>query len=270
MSNCKPSSIQTFEFESHHVRTVTGPDGEPWFVAKEVCDALGLSNSRMATSRLDDDERGTVSIADGIPGNPTTTIVSESGVYRLIFTSRSERATAFKRWLAHDVLPAIRKTGSYTAPSAPPAAPMPALLPAAPGSLQDTVASIVLLGNAMAGVPGLQEGMRWAKTLQTVTLKTGIPTDAFAQLLPASTDPGRLTPTALGKPLGMSAKRINMRLLELGFQRLGEKDRWVLTEAGAEYGEMVPFVGKNGHADYRPMWRAKVRELLQPTAAVSA
>ena len=75
--------------------------------------ALGISNHRDAMRRLADDEKNTVAIADGIPGNPNRTIINEPGVYRLIFTSRVEGAEKFKRWLAHEVLPSIRKTGAY-------------------------------------------------------------------------------------------------------------------------------------------------------------
>jgi prophage antirepressor-like protein len=88
---------------------------EPWFVAKDVCDALDLSNSRKATQRLDGDEKNTVTISDGTPGNPNKTVINEAGLYRLIFTLQKDEAKRFKRWIAHDALPSIRKTGLYAA-----------------------------------------------------------------------------------------------------------------------------------------------------------
>ncbi|WP_205610115.1 MULTISPECIES: P63C domain-containing protein [Myxococcus] len=100
------------------VRVVFGENGEPWFVATDVCSALAISNSRMAVSRLDKDERNTVNIADGNRVNPNVTVISEAGVYRLVFTSRVDGAERFKRWLAHEVLPTIRKTGAYGVPMA--------------------------------------------------------------------------------------------------------------------------------------------------------
>lgn len=100
--------------EFGELRTVV-KDGEPWFVATDVCDALGIGNSRMATDRLDPDERNTVSLTDGTPGNPNKAIVSESGLYTLILGSRKPSAHAFKRWVTHDVIPTIRKTGGYVA-----------------------------------------------------------------------------------------------------------------------------------------------------------
>ena len=81
------------------------------FIAKEVCDILGLKNGRQAVSALDDDEKNTVTINDGIPGNPIRTIISEPGLYSLLGPSRKPEAKAFKRWVNHDVLPKIRKTG---------------------------------------------------------------------------------------------------------------------------------------------------------------
>ena len=101
-------------FEDTEIRIIQ-TDGTPWFVAKDVCDALNHSNSRKATQRLDDDEKNTVTISDGTPGNPNKTVINEAGIYRLIFTSRKDEAERFKRWLAHDVLPSIRKTGRYDA-----------------------------------------------------------------------------------------------------------------------------------------------------------
>ena len=91
-------------------------DGNPWFVAIDVCAALGLDNSREAVSSLDHDEKITVSNPDGNPraGTPhRLTAISEPGLYSLIFRSRKPEAKAFKRWVTHEVIPSIRKTGQY-------------------------------------------------------------------------------------------------------------------------------------------------------------
>jgi prophage antirepressor-like protein len=86
--------------------------GDPWFVAADVCAALDLNNTSMAVSGLDDDERG-VSEVDTRGGKQSVTVISESGLYSLVLRSRKPEAKQFKRWITHDVLPAIRKTGSY-------------------------------------------------------------------------------------------------------------------------------------------------------------
>lgn len=103
--------VQVFDFNESPIRSVMRGD-EPWFIARDVCAALVIKNARQAVSRLGDDEKG-VTNNDTLGGEQKLTIVSEPGVFRLIFTSRSAKAEAFKRWLAHDVLPALRRTGSY-------------------------------------------------------------------------------------------------------------------------------------------------------------
>lgn len=109
------NEIQTFKNDEFgQVRTTT-INGEPWFVGKDVTDILGYSNPRDALAKhVDDDDRNTVAIRDG-KGNPNQTIINESGLYALIIGSKLPAAKKFKRWVASEVLPSIRKTGSYTA-----------------------------------------------------------------------------------------------------------------------------------------------------------
>ena len=107
------NSIQRFDFKGAALRTLTDENGEPWFVAKDVCDVLELSNVGQALARLDDDEKSSITLNDGTPGNPNRAIVSESGLYALVLASRKPEAHEFKRWVTHEVLPQIRKTGGY-------------------------------------------------------------------------------------------------------------------------------------------------------------
>jgi len=106
------STLETFVYGSRQVRTII-VDGEVWFVGKDVCDSLGIENQRNAFARLDDDERNTVHLADGIRGNPNKVIVNEAGLYSLILRSDKPEAKAFKRWVTHEVLPQIRRTGQF-------------------------------------------------------------------------------------------------------------------------------------------------------------
>ena len=108
--------IQIFEnAEFGKIRTIV-IDNEPWFVGKDVAAALGYTNSRKALAdHVDEEDKNTVTIRDGIQGNPNMTAINESGVYALVFGSKLPTARAFKRWVTHEVLPAIRKTGSYHA-----------------------------------------------------------------------------------------------------------------------------------------------------------
>ena len=107
---------KVFNYKGNNVRTLT-KDCEIWFVAKDVCDVLEIKNSRDAVSRLDDDEKNTVVLTDGI-GNPNKTIVNEPGLYTLILGSRKPEAKMFKRWITHEVLPSIRMNGMYVADDA--------------------------------------------------------------------------------------------------------------------------------------------------------
>ena len=106
------NDLQIFENKDFgKVRTVT-LNGAPWFVAADVCRALDIANSRDAVKRLDDDERGVVS-TDTLGGVQEMTVVNESGLYSLVLGSRKPEAKQFKRWITHDVIPTIRKTGGY-------------------------------------------------------------------------------------------------------------------------------------------------------------
>jgi prophage antirepressor-like protein len=100
------------QFENHIVRTVV-IDGAPWWVLADVCAVLELANPRHVAGRLDNDEKSTVAIDDG-QGGPERTIVSEPGLYKLLQTSRKPQAKRFDRWVRHEVLPTIRKTGGYS------------------------------------------------------------------------------------------------------------------------------------------------------------
>lgn len=103
--------------EFGQVRTIT-LDGEPWFVGKDVADALGYSNSRDALARhVDDEDKTSVVIPDtGSNYKSKTTLINESGLYSLVLSSKLPTAKKFKHWVTSEVLPAIRKHGGYMTP----------------------------------------------------------------------------------------------------------------------------------------------------------
>lgn len=105
------SNVRVFDFKDNPVRIID-QDGGPWFVATDVCRVLAISNPRDAVGRLHSDEKGVAS-ADTLGGKQALNIVSESGLYALIFASRKPSAQEFRRWVTHEVLPAIRKTGRF-------------------------------------------------------------------------------------------------------------------------------------------------------------
>lgn len=107
------NNLQVFRNDQFgEIRTIM-KDGEPWFVAVDVCKALEHSNVTMAMERLDDDEKAKLNL--GLSGGDTN-CVNEPGLYSLVIGSRKPEAKAFKRWITHDVIPTIRKHGAYMTP----------------------------------------------------------------------------------------------------------------------------------------------------------
>jgi prophage antirepressor-like protein len=159
------SQLQIFNFGDAEVRT-TLINGEPWWVARDVCGILGLADGRKSVELLDTDERNTVPVIDTIGRMQDTTVVNESGLYALIFKSRRKEAKYFKKWVTSEVLPAIRKTGGYTlAPVARDpvhevdrmAGMMNQLLPALSGRILEVAGTVERQGERLAQVEERQK-----------------------------------------------------------------------------------------------------------------
>lgn len=104
--------LQIFKNNTFGNVRVLEQNGEPWFVAKDVCECLAISKHRDAISRLDADERGSVKV-DTLGGKQEMATVNEYGLYSLVLSSRKPEAKEFKRWITHEVIPSIRKYGSF-------------------------------------------------------------------------------------------------------------------------------------------------------------
>jgi prophage antirepressor-like protein len=111
------TALDIFTYADQQVRTVV-IDGEPWFVGKDVCDVLGITKYRDALGQLDTDERVSVAV-DTLGGVQQMVAVSEAGVLSLALISRSPRVKPFMRWLTHDVVPSIMRTGTYSTTPTP-------------------------------------------------------------------------------------------------------------------------------------------------------
>lgn len=247
-------NIVAFNFESSNVRVVVGENGEPMFVAADVLSTLSLD--RKALERLDDDEKGVNSIHT--PGGPQEmTVVNESGLFNLVLGSRKPEAKRFKRWVTHEVLPSIRRTGSYV--SAASVVPLPTLT-------QDRVSAILSIGEAITRVPGVKPGIAMAATLTVIYENTGLSVESLRKVLPPANDPiCSLNPTQLGERVGMSARAINTRLQALGFQFKNDRDEWELTESGNRWAEALPF-SRNGHSGYQILWNPEVCDVIREVA----
>lgn len=249
-------AIQFFNFESHDVRVVTDINGEPLFVGKDVCQALGYANHSDAIKQHCKGvaKRYPLQTAGGVQ---EVRVLAEPDVMRLIVSSTLPAAVAFERLVFEEILPTIRKTGSYAAPGS--RASMPA-------RTQDRVAALLLLGDAVARVPGVNPGIALAAALTCAHEDTGLPVEALRRALPAANEPlCALNATAIGKLLGPSAKATNQRLAANGFQVRNDRDEWELTEVGYAWGEAMPY-SRNGHSGYQILWNPAVAEELKDAA----
>lgn len=115
------TALDVFHHGSWELRTLL-VDGEPWFVAGDVCAALGLANVSMALRSVDEDALSTAEVTDRLGRTQVVRTVSEPGLYELVFQSRRPEARQFRRWVTAEVLPTLRRTGTYTMAAPPPAA----------------------------------------------------------------------------------------------------------------------------------------------------
>ncbi len=265
------SNLSVFQFQSQTVRTVTDERGEPWFVAVDVCAVLSIGNSRMALGRLDDDERGVSSI-DTLGGPQGMSVVNESGLYSLILGSRKPQAKAFKRWVTHEVLPTIRKTGAYTTrqahelPDRPTLVDLQKLARQSRGLADNSetrVAALICVQKMIAAVPGVKASMAAAVALNVIERETGMNLDAFRAALPRNSEPmATLNSTGLGALIHEPAVTTNRLLERMGLQKRNARGEWELTEAGKQHGEAYPYA--NGrHSGYQILWKHSVAVLLR-------
>jgi prophage antirepressor-like protein len=246
------SSLVPFAFEGRQVRVLTD---EPWFVAADVCAALGVGNVSQALSRLHEDERTLISNeGQDLGGAPSLNLINEPGLYSLVLGSRKPEARRFKRWVTHEVLPAIRRSGRYAVPGVP--SPIPV-------HQQDSVSALLLIGEAVARVPGVRAGIAMAATLTCIQENTGLAMDTLRRALPAAEEPlCSYNATRLGELLRLSARCTNLHLAEQGLRFRNGRGDWELTEAGRRWGEALPFC-RNGRSGYQILWNPAVAEILQ-------
>lgn len=248
------NQLVTFNFESNNVRAYMDEKGEPMFVAADVLSTLSLD--RKALERLDDDEKGVNSIHTH-GGPQDMTMVNESGLFNLVLGSRKPEAKRFKRWVTHEVLPSIRKTGSYAVPGS---------ITALPSPTQDRVNAILSIGAAIAKIPGVKNGIAMAATLTAIHENTGLIVEPLRKVLPAAAEPiCSLNPTQLGEHIGLSARAVNQRLQALGFQFKNDRDEWELSDSGKRWAEALPF-SRHGHSGYQILWNPDVTQVMQEVA----
>lgn len=234
------NELQIFKnSEFGEIRTLI-KDNEPWFVAKDVAQILGYSETAAMNKRLDEDEFISAKL-EGM--NMNSTLINESGLYNAVLGSNKPEAKEFKKWVTSEVLPSIRKTGTYIAPS---------------------VDSKMLYQIAQALEAKEQEN-------QALLLETNAKTQIINELKPKAdyTDAilknkGLVTITQIAKDYGMSGQAMNDLLHELKIQ-YKQSDQWLLyrehQDKGFTHSETIPITRKSGLTDItmQTKWTQKGR-----------
>ena len=234
------TDLQIFNNDRFGQVRIIPVDGELMFVAKDVCDCLEITKHRDAISRLDSDERGSVKL-DTPGGKQDIAAINEYGLYSLVLSSRKPEAKEFKRWITHDVIPAIRKTGSYSVV-------IPQTLPEALRAYADEVES----HNATKAIVAQQEQ-------QIAEFK---PVKDYVDKILSSKS--CLAITQIAADYGLSAQELNKILHEAGLQRkVG--DQWILYKQHMSKGftksETFTFCRSDGRLDSKitTKWTQKGR-----------
>lgn len=232
------TAMQLFTNEEFGDVRVIMCNGEPWFVAADVCRALDINNVSDAVARLDDDELTSVKTISGGQTREMNAI-SEAGLYALVLSSRKPEAKNFKRWLTHEVIPTIRKTGGYSIQQA-----------YAPAT--DAFKDAKTLADEIRSVnPSVQFGIALSKAVDVAEKAHNVSLQAMKELLPpAEHKTGYLNPTQIGERLGGIPPRTVNKMLAAKGMEYRQGDTWRLTEDGKEYGEEVPYT-RNGHSGYQ-------------------
>ena len=249
------SNIIPFDFEGSSIRLVD-LEGSPWFVAMEVAAVLDYSDAFEMTKRLDDDEKQNLQIAGFGPRG--VTVISESGLYSAILSSRKPEAAKFKKWVTAEVLPSIRKTGGYTAPKASPSPVRLAYDAAKAFPPLFRVARLLGCDKNAAAISANQ----MVRKLTDVNLLEGL---GQVHLEAEKQDTQFFTPTELGKRIGASARGVNLLLAEAGMQ-MKRGDVWEVTDAGREFARILDTGKKHGSGVpiQQVKWSPNVLPLLGP------
>ena len=213
------NSIIQFQFGFNDIRVVSIND-EPWLVAKDVCDVLGIKNHRDACERLDDDEKD-VATADTLGGSQEMVVISESGFYRLVMTSRKPEVKKFQKWVTSEVIPSIRKTGSYSIAPSQPQLPSRELAVETAVAI-DRIQDILSKSNPRLAQILIDCAMNDVIELQQPSIAPGqeFPEDCWYGLVQIATKMGIKTNGSTRVKLGQA---IGKRVKELNLERVQEK-----------------------------------------------
>lgn len=256
------SALIPFQFEGQSIRVVTDEAGEPMFVGKDICEALGYANSNKA---MGDHCRGVTKrypIVDALGRTQEARVLSEPDVLRLIINCNLPAAQAFERLVFEEILPTIRKTGSYTAPSAP-AAPT-----RRPAEITTEALKLVPLAVRAARAFGLDKNAAAISANQLVHKVTGqnlLQDFGSTHLIAENQEAQYFTPTELGKRIAATGQKFNAMLSDAGMQ-IKAGSAWEATDKGKQFARIYDTGKKHesGVPVQQVKWAATVIEMLRP------
>lgn len=243
-------SIQPFNYNGVSLTVIADDLGNPEFEVNALCELLGYSNPRDALARHVSTEdvvkRDTLTAG----GKQRKNFVKERGMWKLVMKSNAPNAEPVQDWIAGEVLPSIRKTGSYTAASVPKPLANPT----------SATRAHLMVVSAMQKI-GVRKEMAMAVALKAIHEDTGLTTEPYRLALPGVEEVCNLNQKQLGDLIGVSAREIGKQLRAHGLMEDDESGQRVLTELGRQYGEMKPF-SNNGHSGYEPRWKREALEVI--------
>lgn len=242
------NNLQIFNSDEFGQIRVVEQNGEPWFIAKDVCNILDISKYRDAVARLDGDERGSVEV-DTLGGKQAVTAVNEYGLYGLVLGSRKPEAKRFKRWVTHEVIPSIRKHGAYLTP--------------------EKIEEVLLNPDTIIKLATELKSLQSENAVQRQVIAEFKPIKEYVDTILSSED--TVTITQIAADYGLSAKALNKILNEQCLiRRVG--GQWVLYSSHMQKGytksETIDVTRSDGsikvvmNTKWTQKGRLKIHELL--------
>lgn len=265
--------LMQFHFESSEIRTIVDSENDLWFIAQDVCDILGLANVSAACAGLDDDEKG-IRKVDTLRGEQEMLIISESGFYSVVSRSNKPQARPFQKWVTREVLPAIRKTGSYTLPQstsltlAPPAPPR-----VDPESIKRDVKAFKSIGKDL-GFQGNNLIFSICNAIKRQHAVDLLDILGAKHLISDNQESRHYSVTEIGARVGLSAVKLNKLLCDQGFQEANRDAKKNITYSPTDKGKPFSVLVDTNKAHHSglPMqtlrWYATILEQVQILQAV--
>lgn len=232
-------------------------NGEPHFVGKDAAIILGYKNPQKAIKEHVDKEdkkmgeqNGTPYIIDNLGRKQYPIFINESGLYSLILSSNLPNAKKFKRWVTSEVLPTIRKEGTYS-------------IKKRHKPIDRAIRQHFNIAETIIHATGIKQELAYAVAINEAEKETGYSYDEYKKLLPsAKHDVASFNPTQIGIKIGgISPQNVNIVLERLGLQTK-KSGKWRITDKGKQFGEEKPY-SRNGHTDYRILWHERIIEVIE-------